>query len=81
MRKSLFLLPSPSMANFFLSLPAECASSVIPAYIPIIERRKNTPFTDKHKEWQQLRRGRYVEFNLVHPLKLNSPKGPSLSLY
>lgn len=44
---------------------AECANSVIPAYIPIIEKRKDTPFTDKHKAWQQLRRGRYVEFNLV----------------
>uniref|UniRef100_A0A0D9X5G2 Uncharacterized protein n=1 Tax=Leersia perrieri TaxID=77586 RepID=A0A0D9X5G2_9ORYZ len=40
--------------------------SVIPAYIPIIERRKDTPFTEEHKAWQQLRRGRYVEFNLVY---------------
>lgn len=46
-------------------LSAECANSVIPAYIPIIEKRKDTPFTDEHKAWQQLRRGRYVEFNLV----------------
>lgn len=44
---------------------AECANSVIPAYLPIIEKRKDTPFTDSHKAWQQLRRGRYVEFNLV----------------
>lgn len=43
----------------------ECANSVIPAYMPIIEKRKDMPFTDKHKAWQQLRRGRYVEFNLV----------------
>jgi hypothetical protein len=47
------------------SLAAECAESVIPAYIPIIERRRDTPFTEKHRAWQQLRRGRYVEFNLV----------------
>ncbi|KAG8043442.1 hypothetical protein GUJ93_ZPchr0458g22855 [Zizania palustris] len=40
--------------------------SVVPAYIPIIERRKDTPFTEEHKAWQQLRRGRYVEFNLVY---------------
>lgn len=46
-------------------LCAECANSVIPAYIPIVEKRKDTPFTDEHKAWQQLRRGRYVEFNLV----------------
>lgn len=43
----------------------ECANSVVPAYLPIIEKRKDTPFTEKNKEWQQLRRGRYVEFNLV----------------
>lgn len=44
---------------------AECTKSVVPAYIPIIERRKDMPFTEQHKAWQQLRRGRYVEFNLV----------------
>ncbi|KAL8137883.1 hypothetical protein V2J09_003884 [Rumex salicifolius] len=48
------------------SAVSECANSVVPAYIPIIERRKDTPFTEKHKAWQQLRRGRYVEFNLVY---------------
>ena len=48
----------------------ECANSVVPAYIPIIEKRKDTPFTDQHKAWQQLRRGRYVEFNLVPKLSL-----------
>ena len=47
------------------SISAECADSVLPAYIPIIERRKDIPFTEEHKAWQQLRRGRYVEFNLV----------------
>lgn len=51
-----------------LWLLAECANSVIPAYIPIIEKRKDLPFTVQQKEWQQLRRGRYVEFNLVHYL-------------
>lgn len=54
----------PLLMYFLLS--AECANSVIPAYIPIIEKRKDTPFTDEHKAWQQLRRGRYVEFNLVN---------------
>lgn len=36
------------------------------AYTPIAERRKNLPFTDGHKYWQEIRRGRYVEFNLIH---------------
>jgi hypothetical protein len=47
---------------------AECANSVVPAYLPIIEKRKDVPFTEDHKAWQQLRRGRYVEFNLVWKL-------------
>lgn len=52
--------------EMLLSFATECANSVIPAYIPIIEKRKDTTFTDQHKAWQQLRRGRYVEFNLVY---------------
>nr|GLL29091.1 oxygen-dependent coproporphyrinogen-III oxidase, chloroplastic-like [Ipomoea trifida] len=52
--------------EMLLSFATECANSVIPAYIPIIEKRKDTPFTASHKEWQQIRRGRYVEFNLVY---------------
>ncbi|KAL6561827.1 hypothetical protein OROGR_002834 [Orobanche gracilis] len=52
--------------EMLLSFATECANSVIPAYVPIIERRKDMPFTDRHKSWQQMRRGRYVEFNLVY---------------
>lgn len=37
----------------------------LPSYIPILKKRCNIPFTDKMVEWQQIRRGRYVEFNLV----------------
>lgn len=37
----------------------------IDAYIPIIEKRKNTDFTDEQRQFQLYRRGRYVEFNLV----------------
>jgi coproporphyrinogen III oxidase len=40
--------------------------SFVPTYIPIVQRRKDLPYTEKQKEWQQIRRGRYVEFNLVH---------------
>ena len=43
-----------------------CLRSFLPSYLPIIERRKHMPFTEEEKRWQQLRRGRYVEFNLVH---------------
>lgn len=43
----------------------DCARAFVPSYRPIIERRLDTPFDEHHKQWQQLRRGRYVEFNLV----------------
>ena len=38
----------------------------LPAYLPIIQKRKNTPHTAEQIYWQRLRRGRYVEFNLVY---------------
>ena len=37
----------------------------IPAYLPILKRRKDTQFSQRHRDWQLVRRGRYVEFNLV----------------
>lgn len=44
----------------------DCLRAFLPSYIPIINRRKDIEFTPDEKDWQQLRRGRYVEFNLVH---------------
>ncbi len=40
-------------------------NSYAEAICPILEKRKNTPYEEKHVEFQQHRRGRYVEFNLV----------------
>ncbi len=37
----------------------------LPAYLPILERRRALPYDDAQRHWQALRRGRYVEFNLV----------------
>ena len=39
--------------------------SYVPAYLPIVQRRRNTPFGEREREFQLYRRGRYVEFNLV----------------
>ena len=36
------------------------------AYVPILERRMNTPYGERERDWQAYRRGRYVEFNLVY---------------
>ena len=37
----------------------------LPAYLPIVARRRDTPFTEPQRDFQAYRRGRYVEFNLV----------------
>ena len=40
--------------------------SFLEAYIPIVIKRKFIDYTNKQRDWQEIRRGRYVEFNLVH---------------
>jgi coproporphyrinogen III oxidase len=45
---------------------ADAAQAFLSAYLPILERRKDQPFTAAQKEWQAVRRGRYVEFNLLY---------------
>jgi len=44
----------------------EVGNSFLNAYLPIVERRKNLSYSQAHRKWQEIRRGRYVEFNLVH---------------
>jgi coproporphyrinogen III oxidase len=41
-------------------------NSFIPIYSVIVNNNKNKPFTEKNKQWQFIRRGRYAEFNLVY---------------
>ncbi len=38
----------------------------LPAYLPIVEARKDHPFGERQREFQLYRRGRYVEFNLIY---------------
>jgi len=38
---------------------------LLPAYLPIAQRRKDMPYGQRERDWQLYRRGRYVEFNLV----------------
>jgi coproporphyrinogen III oxidase len=44
----------------------DCGQAFLPAYLPIVERRKSMPFTPTQRDWQEIRRGRYVEFNLLY---------------
>lgn len=39
--------------------------SFLPAYLPIVERRRGRAYGETQRDWQLIRRGRYVEFNLV----------------
>lgn len=40
--------------------------SIPPAYLPILDKRQDLPYGQRERRWQQVRRGRYVEFNLVY---------------
>lgn len=43
-----------------------CGYAFIDSYIPIVEQRKNLTYSSENKYWQEIRRGRYTEFNLIH---------------
>jgi len=53
-------------ANFLINFSKSCGDAFLTSYLPIVERRKNLSFTEEQKHWQEIRRGRYVEFNLIH---------------
>lgn len=44
----------------------EVGDHFLEAYVPIVEKRKNMDFSAAQRAWQEIRRGRYVEFNLIH---------------
>lgn len=61
------LKPTPSVsAEDLFAFAQNNGEAFLQAYLPIVERRKKLPFTEQQKNWQLLRRGRYVEFNLLH---------------
>ena len=45
---------------------AEVARCFLPAYLPVVQRRSSLPYTEDERAFQLVRRGRYVEFNLVY---------------
>lgn len=53
------------MENWY-NFVTDSGDSFLSAYLPIVKRRKDLKFSEAEREWQEIRRGRYVEFNLVH---------------
>lgn len=54
-----------SMSQWF-DFVTEIGDSFLPCYLPILQKRKDNRYTPFQREWQEIRRGRYAEFNLVH---------------
>jgi coproporphyrinogen III oxidase len=44
----------------------DCGDNFLPAYRPIVQRRADEPYTERERAFQEYRRGRYVEFNLLY---------------
>lgn len=62
-----YLKPTDEMsAEQWFAFVTEVGNSFLEAYVPIVEKHKEETYTAAQKEWQEIRRGRYVEFNLIH---------------
>ncbi len=57
-------LSQPDFDTCF-NLTKSVGNHFLPSYLPILERRLNTPYSEHERDFQAYRRGRYVEFNLV----------------
>jgi coproporphyrinogen III oxidase len=49
-----------------LNFVRDCGGAFLDAYLPIARRRKDEPYTPEQRQFQEYRRGRYVEFNLLY---------------
>lgn len=59
--------PTPEHdVNFWIDFSKACGNAFTNAYLPIVKKRKSIEYNDSNKYWQEIRRGRYTEFNLVH---------------
>ncbi|MBR8830199.1 MAG: Oxygen-dependent coproporphyrinogen-III oxidase [Chroococcopsis gigantea SAG 12.99] len=61
-------LPPQSPRNWedIFGFISDCGRTFLNAYVPIVQRRHQTPYGDRERQFQLYRRGRYVEFNLVY---------------
>ncbi|MEO7316465.1 MAG: oxygen-dependent coproporphyrinogen oxidase [Ginsengibacter sp.] len=53
-------------SDFWMDFAKSCGNAFLPSYLPLVGNNKQKSFTEKQKYWQEIRRGRYTEFNLIH---------------
>jgi coproporphyrinogen III oxidase len=53
-------------ADGLLSFQRAGGDAFLPSYVPIVAKRKDLPYGERQIAWQEIRRGRYVEFNLIY---------------
>jgi coproporphyrinogen III oxidase len=60
--------PSPREADpeAMFAFVRDVGDAILAAYLPVLERRRNEQWGERERRWQLLRRGRYVEFNLLY---------------
>lgn len=49
-----------------MAFTCDVCRAFMPSYLPIVHLRKHLPYTDEQRHWQLLRRGRYIEFNMLY---------------
>lgn len=58
--------PSSEVFEHYLAFTSALAEAYPRLYTVLLNNNRNRSFTEEEKQWQRLRRGRYVEFNLLH---------------
>ncbi len=58
--------PDPRSWEEVFAFARSCGEAFLPAFTPIVERRRSLEYGDRQRQFQLYRRGRYVEFNLVY---------------
>lgn len=50
----------------YMRFSKAAGNAFLAAYLPLVQKHKNESYSEAEKDWQEIRRGRYVEFNLIH---------------
>ena len=62
-----YMRPNENQSEKFLfNFSDACGKSFTKSYLPIVDRTKSLAYSEEQIRWHELRRGRYVEFNLIH---------------